>query len=74
MEQKHSFNLNFNISLTELPKCKCGEGSLLPLSDDSREGYSFLKGWVCSHCEKVIYIKTGMVLSTTVQSQELPSR
>jgi hypothetical protein len=41
------------VNLSELPTCrKCGNGSLLPLSDYGRDGAPItFKAWVCSNPE-----------------------
>ena len=42
-----------SLNSTELPMCrKCGEGSLLPLSDYGKDGAPITyKAWVCSNPE-----------------------
>jgi hypothetical protein len=43
----------------QLPEClKCGEGTLIPLSDYGRDGASILyKAWVCSNPECQFHIR-----------------
>lgn len=63
-QQKHSFAVNLNIDLKELPSCtKCSNGTLLPVCDDSRDGAYYLKGWVCSSCDRTVYTKAGTIYS-----------
>ena len=59
-------NISVNIDLTELPRCKCGEGYLLPVMDTTKEGVPYLKGWFCPCCEKTYMFRGGNMVAEQI--------
>jgi hypothetical protein len=63
---------NININLTELPKCKCEKGFLLPLYDTTREKETvYLKGWFCPICSTNYMLRSGALEIVTPPKQRL---
>lgn len=56
--------ISININLRELPKCKCQEGSLLPVMDTTQErNIPYLKGWFCPSCEMTFMFRGGNMVA-----------
>lgn len=64
-------NINININLTELPKCSCGEGFLLPVEDVEKDGTPYLKGWFCPACKTSVLFRAGSLVSEAVSTNPL---
>lgn len=56
------------INISELPKCKCEKGYLLPLYDTTREKETvYLKGWFCPICYVNYILRSGNLEIGTVK-------